>query len=154
MHMNTNDAVESHDDDTTANNNMMDRRTLFNKSMTAAIGGSMAVVLLGSEIVSPQPANARLESVNRPDLLPSEKGLNVIQIEKYLTTGQAKRMNELLGSLERDTGYRVKVLCQSYPNTPGLAIRDYWDLGKPVKYNIHAYMCFCFWPCLLDFDLL
>ena len=70
--------------------------------------------------------------MNRPDLLPSEKGLAVIQTEKYLTTGQARRMNDLLLSLERDTGYRVKVLCQSYPNTPGLAIRDYWDLGKEV----------------------
>ena len=33
-------------------------------------------------------------------------------------------------NLEKDTGYRVRVLCQAYPNTPGLAIRDYWDLGK------------------------
>jgi hypothetical protein len=74
-----------------------------------------------------------LESVNRPELLPKENGLNVIQIEKFLTSGQARRMNDLLGSLERDTGFRVRVLCQNYPNTPGLAIRDYWDLGKEVR---------------------
>jgi len=80
--------------------------------------------------LNPQPSEARLEAVNRPDLLPKEEGLNVIQVEKFLTTGQAKRMNDQLGRLEKDTGYRVKVLCQSYPNTPGLAIRDYWDLGK------------------------
>jgi hypothetical protein len=78
----------------------------------------------------PQSASARLESVNRPDLLPSEKGLNVIQTEKFLTAGQARRMNEMLAALEKDTGFRVKVLCQNYPNTPGLAIRDYWSLGK------------------------
>ena len=78
----------------------------------------------------PQSASARLESVNRPDLLPSEKGLNVIQTEKFLTSGQAKRMDAMLGALEKDTGFRVKVLCQNYPNTPGLAIRDYWSLGK------------------------
>ena len=36
----------------------------------------------------------------------------------------------MLGNLEKDTGFRVKVLCQNYPNTPGLAIRDYWSLGK------------------------
>ena len=30
-----------------------------------------------------------------------------------------KRMNDLLGKLETDTGYRVKVLCQAYPRTPG-----------------------------------
>jgi hypothetical protein len=81
----------------------------------------------------PQPALARLESVNRPDLLPAEKGLNVIQTEKFLTPGQAKRVDGMLANLEKDTGFRVRVLCQNYPNTPGLAIRDYWDLAKEVR---------------------
>ena len=80
----------------------------------------------------PNIASARLEAVNRPDLLPKEDGLNVIQVEKFLTSGQARRLDNLLSALERDTGFRVRVLCQSYPNTPGLAIRDYWDLGKEV----------------------
>ena len=48
-------------------------------------------------------------------------------------------MNELLTNLERDTGFRVRVLCQSYPNTPGLAIRDYWDLGKEVLSLLYLY---------------
>lgn len=78
----------------------------------------------------PQASQARLDPVNRPDLLPDEAGLNVIQIEKFLTNGQVKRMNEQLTRLEKDTGFRVRVLCQAYPKTPGLAIRDYWDLGK------------------------
>lgn len=86
-------------------------------------------------VAAPSTATARLESVNRPDLLPSEPGVNVIQVEKFLTTGQARRMNELLGNLEKDTGYRVKVLCQRYPYTPGLAIRDYWSLGTDVSTN-------------------
>lgn len=80
----------------------------------------------------PKCAVARLESVNRPDLLPSEPGLNVIQTEKFLTSGQVRRMDVMLENLEKDTGFRVRVLCQNYPNTPGLAIRDYWDLGKEV----------------------
>jgi hypothetical protein len=54
----------------------------------------------------------------------------VIETEKFLTLGQVKRLDALLTARERDTGYRVRVLCQSYPNTCGLAIRDYWDLGK------------------------
>jgi len=87
------------------------------------IGSSMLVQF-------PQAASARLESVNRPDLLPDESGLNVIQTEKFLTSGQVRRMDAMLASLEKDTGFRVRVLCQNYPNTPGLAIRDYWDLGK------------------------
>jgi len=83
-----------------------------------------AIYSLAGLTVSPlflpiSPASARLEGVNKPELLPSEKGLNVIQVEKFLTKGQEKRMNDLLGKLETDTGYRVKVLCQAYPRTPG-----------------------------------
>jgi uncharacterized membrane protein YgcG len=88
---------------------------------------SVALVWAGA---TPPSQAARLEAVNNPQLLPSERNLNVIQTEKFLTAGQAKRMDKLLAALERDTGWRVRVLCQAYPNTPGLAIRDYWDLGK------------------------
>ncbi len=70
-------------------------------------------------LATPLPAYARLEGVNRPELLPSEPGLNVIQLEKFLTRGQEKRMDDLLAGLERDTGWRVRVLCQAYPRTPG-----------------------------------
>lgn len=101
-----------------------DRRSVLS-SAAAAVSVS---ALLG--ISAPKPAFARLDPVNRPDLLPKEEGLNVIQVEKFLTSGQAKRMDSMLSSLEKDTGFRLRVLCQAYPNTPGLAIRDYWDLGK------------------------
>jgi uncharacterized membrane protein YgcG len=99
-------------------------------SRRSLIAGSAAGLVALASALSVRPAVARLESVNRPDLLPKEPNQNVIQIEKFLTTGQARRMNDLLTALERDTGYRVRVLCQAYPNTPGLAVRDYWDLGK------------------------
>lgn len=98
------------------------RRNFYGKLVSAAI-----VVPIASFATS---AEARLEPVNRPELLPTQSGLNVIQTEKFLTPGQVKRMDSLLSALERDTGFRLRVLCQSYPNTPGLAIRDYWDLGK------------------------
>lgn len=96
--------------------------------ISSVVAGSLAFTAL------PRLASARLEAVNRPDLLPSEKGLNVIQVEKFLTSGQAKRLDNLLASLEKDTGFRLRILCQRYPNTPGLAIRDYWDLGKEVRF--------------------
>jgi hypothetical protein len=70
-------------------------------------------------LLQPRPAFARLEGVNNPSLLPATPGLNVIQVEKFLTSGQEKRMNDLLERLEKDTGYRVRVLCQAYPRTPG-----------------------------------
>lgn len=111
------------------------RRGVFSELLTV---GSVATGI--AVATTPVAAQARLESVNNAQLLPSEKGLNVIQTEKFLTAGQAKRMDQLLTALERDTGWRVRVLCQAYPNTPGLAIRDYWDLGmegqKDDKYVV------------------
>lgn len=107
-----------------ANDEQQSRRSILSSVAMGSVAG------IGWLVTTPTEASARLEAVNRPDLLPSEKGLNVIQVEKFLTTGQAKRMNGLLANLERDTGFRVRVLCQSYPNTPGLAIRDYWSLGQ------------------------
>mmetsp|Transcript_23409 Transcript_23409/g.32809 ORF Transcript_23409/g.32809 Transcript_23409/m.32809 type:complete len:240 (+) Transcript_23409:105-824(+) len=118
--------VTQHKQQNSALYSTSDRRNFISGTM----GVAAASVAAGVVVSSPMPAMARLEAVNRPDLLPSESGLNVIQVEKFLTSGQARRMNDLLANLERDTGYRVRVLCQSYPNTPGLAIRDYWDLGK------------------------
>jgi uncharacterized membrane protein YgcG len=104
-------------------------------SSSEDINRRSAIFTLAGLTVSPLflptlPASARLEGVNKPELLPTESGLNVIQVEKFLTKGQEKRMNDLLTKLEADTGYRVRVLCQAYPRTPGLAIRDYWSLGR------------------------
>ena len=39
-------------------------------------------------------------------------------------------MDTMLANLEKDTGFRVRVLCQACPNTPGLAVRDHWSVGK------------------------
>ncbi len=111
--------------------NEFSRRSLMNSGLTR-LGKATGIVVVSTAFLT-EVASGRLDPVNRPDLLPKEPGLNVIQTEKFLTTGQAKRLNELLAKLERDTSFRVRVLCQAYPNTPGLAIRDYWDLGKEVR---------------------
>ena len=85
--------------------------------LAAAVAGT--TISVSPFVLAPPPALARLEGVNKPELLPSEPGLNVIQVEKFLTKGQEKRMDDLLAKLEKDTGYRVRVLCQAYPRTPG-----------------------------------
>lgn len=110
-----------------SNEQEVSRRSLFHNTVStiAAIASTSAAFT-----AFPLESQARLEAVDRPDLLPKEKGLNVIQVEKFLTTGQAKRMDTMLTQLQTDTGFRLRVLCQSYPNTPGTAIKDYWDLGK------------------------
>ena len=92
--------------------------TMSSVSRRSALSGLVALTAAVPSLL-PTPANARLEGVNKPELLPSEPGLNVIQVEKFLTKGQEKRMNDLLTKLEKDTGYRVRVLCQAYPQTPG-----------------------------------
>lgn len=109
---------------------MFSRRSLVKSGLSRV--SKAAGLAAASTAFLVEAASARLDPVNRPDLLPKEPDLNVIQTEKFLTTGQAKRLNDLLVKLEKDTSFRVRVLCQAYPNTPGLAIRDYWDLGKEV----------------------
>jgi len=110
------------------NNEEMDRRAIFSSAVKTAVAA--ASIFVATDTINADSASARLEPVNRPDLLPSVKDLNVIQTEKFLTAGQEKRLNNQLSKLEKDTGFRVRVLCQAYPITPGLAIRDYWSLGQ------------------------
>jgi len=74
-----------------------------------------------------QVASARPEGVNRPDLLPKEQ-TSVIDVANFLSKGQEKKMISSIENLEKATGIKLRVLCQSYPNTPGLAIKEYWKV--------------------------
>jgi len=82
----------------------------------------------------PGAAAARPEGVNRPELLPKKnadgstpKVFNVEGIS-FLTKGQVKRLDALATDVEKRTGYKIRVLCQSYPQTPGLAVKDFWGV--------------------------
>ncbi|KAI4349120.1 hypothetical protein L6164_009756 [Bauhinia variegata] len=65
--------------------------------------------------------------VNKPELLPKEFN-TVIDVAGFLSDGQEKRLATEIASLEQDTGYKLRVLAQNYPDTPGLAIKDYWQV--------------------------
>ena len=81
-------------------------------------------------LITPSIASAKLEGVNKPELLPTTPNVNVMEVEKgFLSMQQVKNLETVLAALEKDTGFRVRVLTQRYPLTPGLAIRDYWKLG-------------------------
>mmetsp|Transcript_35502 Transcript_35502/g.68059 ORF Transcript_35502/g.68059 Transcript_35502/m.68059 type:complete len:229 (+) Transcript_35502:75-761(+) len=79
--------------------------------------------------VTVHPAMARLEGVSKPDLLPAEY-TNVIDVAGFLTPGEEERINAKIAQLEADTGFKLRVLAQNYPETPGLAIRKYWGVDE------------------------
>jgi hypothetical protein len=72
-------------------------------------------------------AHARMEGVNKPELLPKEY-TPVIDVAGFLTEGEEKRIKAEVEHLEADTGIKLRVLCQNYPQTPGLAIKDFWGV--------------------------
>jgi len=92
------------------------------REFRAACVAGLAALALAS------PAEARLEGVNRPDLLPEGPVVSVIDVAGFLSPSQEAEISRVIAGMEKDTGVRLRVLCQNYPETPGLAVADYWKV--------------------------
>jgi hypothetical protein len=81
-----------------------------------------AAVLLLMLMLPAAPALA----FDNPDLLPDHP-TPVIDLAKLLTDGERTDLEHELETFEQTSGWKLKVLTQ-YDRTPGLAIRDFWQL--------------------------
>jgi hypothetical protein len=65
---------------------------------------------------------------DNPDLLP-DHATPVIDLARTLTDGQRQDLEQELDRFEARSGWKLRVLTQ-YDRTPGLALRDFWDLDE------------------------
>ncbi|XP_008808238.1 thylakoid lumenal 15.0 kDa protein 2, chloroplastic isoform X2 [Phoenix dactylifera] len=93
------------------------------KSLKFVLAGTFA---LGISLSGLSAADAKV-GVNKPELLPKEFS-PVIDVAGFLSAGQEKRLLQEIEDLEKDTGFKLRILAQNYPDTPGLAIKDFWQV--------------------------
>ncbi|MQM08616.1 hypothetical protein Taro_041476 [Colocasia esculenta] len=83
-------------------------------------------IAVGVSLSGVNYADAKV-GVNKPELLPKEY-TPVIDVAGLLSSGQENRLVEEITGLEKDTGYKLRILIQNFPDTPGLAIKDFWSV--------------------------
>jgi hypothetical protein len=84
------------------------------------LGLSLVLLLLLAPLASPAWA------YDNPDLLP-DHDTPVIDLAKLLTDGQRQALENELRDFEDTSGWKLRVLTQ-YDRTPGLAVREFWNL--------------------------
>jgi hypothetical protein len=100
----------------------------LSRATRTARDAALALAASAAVLVSAGPAAARLEGVNNPQMLPPGPPVEVLDVAGYLTKGEVSRLTTEVRNLEKDTGIKLRVLAQAYPNTPGLAVKDYWSV--------------------------
>mmetsp|Transcript_17936 Transcript_17936/g.41830 ORF Transcript_17936/g.41830 Transcript_17936/m.41830 type:complete len:240 (-) Transcript_17936:151-870(-) len=100
-----------------------------------------AATVAGTAVLGDEAAIAkRPEGVNNPNLLPKSDGAQtpVIDVIKLLGGSQKREIEANIRRLqEGPNGIKLRVLCQTFPNTPGLAIRDYWNVDDNTLIYVH-----------------
>ena len=89
------------------------------------LGLASALLCLG--LVLPLGGQAAW-AYDNPELLPDHP-TPVIDLAKALTDGQRSALESELEEFERTSGWKLRVLTQ-YERTPGLAVRDFWNLDQ------------------------
>eukprot|EP00741_Cyanophora_paradoxa_P019568 tig00021128_g18890.t1 len=92
------------------------------RSFVTAARSWVAAAALAAALIPAAPVFA----VNRPDLLPKEK-TPVIDLMDYLSPAQERKLAAQLTELDAK-GFKIRVLTQSYPETPGESIKEFWGL--------------------------
>jgi len=95
-------------------------------------GGAGAVItaLSGNALPAVAKKEQKTKGVNRPELLPTTPGdkTPVIDVAKILSDRQKRDIERDIAEIEKISGVKLRVLAQTYPNSPGLAIKDYWNV--------------------------
>ncbi|WOL10697.1 thylakoid lumenal 15.0 kDa protein 2, chloroplastic isoform X1 [Canna indica] len=96
---------------------------LRSKSLNLAFSGALTLgIALGGHDI----ADAKV-GVNRPEMLPKEFS-PVIDVAGFLSASQERLLCQEIANLERDTGFKLRILAQNYPDTPGLAVKEFWQV--------------------------
>ncbi|XP_075104220.1 thylakoid lumenal 15.0 kDa protein 2, chloroplastic-like isoform X1 [Nicotiana tabacum] len=77
------------------------------------------------ELVLPKQ---RSELTSRNCFLRSLLPLLMLLASSQMVSLQEKRLAEEITDIEKVTGFKLRVLAQNYPDTPGLAIKDFWQV--------------------------
>lgn len=85
-----------------------------------------------------EKVEARPEGVNRPELLPLQF-TTVIDLERFLASGEIHRLRDKIDDLEKRTGFKIRLLTQRFPQTPGLAVRDFWHVDDDTVVIVADY---------------
>ncbi|KAK1563771.1 hypothetical protein Q3G72_032628 [Acer saccharum] len=93
------------------------------KSLSFLLSGALSLSL---SLTGVGVSEAKV-GVNKPELLPKEFTY-VIDVAGFLSDGQERRLVQEIDNIEKDTGFKLRLLAQNYPDTPGLAIKDYWQV--------------------------
>ncbi|CAM6085466.1 unnamed protein product [Calypogeia fissa] len=99
-------------------------RPLLNAAAAAAAAAALS---LSISLCGVDSALARPQGVNRPELLPKDF-TTVIDVAGFLSPQQESRIAQSVASIEEETGFKLRVLAQNYPETPGLAVKNFWQV--------------------------